>query len=241
MHVPARAAASACVTRVSSCDRIDGTGRNGARGKARRVASGAARDGRETHSARVVQSRGHPRVTGRGEEIAMREPGSSRRPTEPALLRPRTPKRVPLRQEHTILVVEDDAEMRRLLAQVLERAGYRVVAAQNGGEAIHWLGLCPFDGSLANVPALIVSDVRLPDFSGLELLEVMVSVLADVPVVLITGFPSRETYAEAFELGARRVLEKPFDLDELRNVVWSVLRERAGEPPRATGLRGPRA
>ena len=159
----------------------------------------------------------------------------------PRLLRGREAKRETLHHERTILVIEDDAEMRRLIARSLERAGYAVVTARSGSEAVDWLGLCVFDGSLANVPALIVSDIRLPDFSGLELLEAMISALEDVPMVLITGFPSRETYAEAFELGAVRVLSKPFELDELGAAVRSVLSERAVASLRGVGARTQRA
>jgi DNA-binding NtrC family response regulator len=97
------------------------------------------------------------------------------------------------------------------------------VAVADGDQALDWLGLCLFDGSLQNVPALIVSDVRLPHFSGLELLEGLLCASAEIPVVLITGFPSEETYAEAFELGAARVLAKPFALDALRLAVQNVL------------------
>jgi DNA-binding NtrC family response regulator len=156
------------------------------------------------------------------------------------LLRPRDPNRAVIHHERTILVIEDDTEMRLLIARTLERAGYAVVTARSGSDAVDWLGLCVFDGSLANVPALIVSDIRLPDFSGLDLLEVMISALEDVPMVLITGFPSRETYAEAFELGAVRVLEKPFELEALRAAVRSVLDERAVSSPNV-GVRARRA
>jgi DNA-binding response OmpR family regulator len=147
--------------------------------------------------------------------------------------RPRDASRAVAHHARTILVIEDDDEMRRLIARSLERAGYCVETARNGAEAVDWLGLSVPDGSLENVPALIVSDIQLPDFSGLDLLEVMVCALEDVPMILITGFPSRETYALAFELGAVRVLEKPFDLDDLCAAVKSVLSERASVGGRA--------
>ena len=141
----------------------------------------------------------------------------------------------PLRSERTILLIEDDTEMRRLLERVLGRDGYQVVAFEDGDQALDWLGLCLFDGSLANVPALIISDIRLPHFSGLELLEGLLCAAPEIPVILITGFPSEETYAEAFELGAVRVLEKPFDLETLRLAIYTVLEARstlAPPPPR---------
>ena len=135
------------------------------------------------------------------------------------------------RRERTILLIEDDTEMRRLLERALMQEGYHVVAVEDGDQALDWLGLCLFDGSLENVPALIVSDVRLPHFSGLELLEGLLGAATEIPVILITGFPSEETYAEAFELGAARVLAKPFDLDALRLAVCTVLDARS---PQAT-------
>ena len=162
-------------------------------------------------------------------------------PGDVRLLRSRDPNRSIVHHARTILVIEDDAEMRRLIAHTLERAGYAVVTARSGSEAVAWLGLCVFDGSLANVPALIVSDIRLPDFSGLDLLEVMISALEDVPMVLITGFPSRETYAEAFELGAVRVLSKPFEFEDLLSAVRSVLSERTDASSHGVGVRAQRA
>jgi len=139
------------------------------------------------------------------------------------LQRGRATNRSRLRCERTILLIEDDDEMRKLMERALTRDGYEVVAVADGDEALDWLGLCLFDGSLENVPTLIVSDVRLPHFSGLELLEGLLSAATEIPVVLITGFPSEETYAEAFELGAAHVLAKPFDLDALRLAVRRVL------------------
>ena len=158
------------------------------------------------------------------EDPAASLPSAARR------LRARDAHLTPLRWERTILLIEDDAEMRRLVSLVLERDGYDVVAVADGDEALDWLGLCLFDGSLEHVPALIVSDIRLPQFSGLELLEGLLCSTADVPVILITAFPSEETYAEAFELGAVRVLAKPFDLETLRLAVHAVLDPRPAPP-----------
>jgi len=151
-------------------------------------------------------------------------------PSAAARQRPRDGRPAPLRYERTILLIEDDEEMRKLVARVLERDGYEVVAVADGDQALDWLGLCLFDGSLVHVPALIVSDIRLPQFSGLELLEGMLCATTDVPVILITAFPSEETYAEALELGAVRVLAKPFELETLRLAVHAVLDPRPAPP-----------
>jgi len=139
---------------------------------------------------------------------------------------------LPWRRPPTILLVEDDEEMRRLLELVLRRDGYEVVACPDGDTAIDWLGDGVFDGYYEQLPALVVSDVRLPYIDGLELLETLHSPTTGVPIVLITAFPDAGLYERAFALGARSVLAKPFDLDELRAVVWTALHER-----RATGAR----
>jgi DNA-binding response OmpR family regulator len=139
---------------------------------------------------------------------------------------PHRPKLAPHHHARTILVIEDDTELRRLIVRSLEHAGYAVVAVGSGGEAVDWLGLSIDDGRLENVPALIVSDLRLPDFSGLELLEAISSSHVHVPTIVITAFPSSATYYEVIWFGVARILEKPFDLGELCAAVRSVLRER---------------
>jgi len=150
-------------------------------------------------------------------------PDDAETPITPArLLRARRTPQSAARHANTILLIEDDAEMRRLIARTLERAGHAVVAARTGSEAVDWLGLSVFDGSIENAPALIVSDIRLPDFSGLDLLEVLMGAREYVPTILITGFPSPETLLEAHELGAARVLEKPFELETLCAAVREV-------------------
>jgi two-component system chemotaxis response regulator CheY len=127
----------------------------------------------------------------------------------------------------TILLVEDDTELRRLIARTLRRDRYQVVECANGDAALDWLGDGVFDGYYQRLPELIVSDVRLPYFDGFELLEVVREGLTRVPVILITAFPDAELYRRAFAFGARNVLAKPFDLEELRAAVWLALRPGA--------------
>jgi two-component system chemotaxis response regulator CheY len=137
---------------------------------------------------------------------------------------PRRKSLVPWKRGATILLVEDDAELRRLIARTLRRDGYQVVECANGDAAFDWLGDGVFDGYYERLPELIVSDVRLPYFDGFEILEVVREGLTRVPVILITGFPDDELYRRAFALGARNVLAKPFDLEDLRAAVWLALR-----------------
>jgi CheY-like chemotaxis protein len=147
------------------------------------------------------------------------------------------PRRKPLRlwkRGPTILLVEDDAAFRGLVARGLRGDGYQVVECENGDAAVDWLGDGIFDGYCERLPALIVSDVRMPYFDGFELLETMRAVVPRVPVILITGFPDDTVYQRAFALGARNVLAKPFELEELRAAVWLAL--RAGERSRGNGV-----
>lgn len=133
---------------------------------------------------------------------------------------------VPRRLGSTLLLVEDDAEMRRMLAVALRRDGHLVIEAADGDEALDWLAPGVLEGDLERVPDLVVSDIRLPYFSGLEILEGLQVARRRIPVILITGFPDRETHARATGLGAERVLAKPFDLGELRAAVRAALERR---------------
>jgi DNA-binding response OmpR family regulator len=126
-----------------------------------------------------------------------------------------------------ILLVEDHDELRALLAAALRRDGYAVVECANGDDALDWLGPGVLDGDLEQLPAAIISDIRLPYFTGLEILAGVNSGLERIPVILITAFPDEETAALASRLGARCVLAKPFPIEELRRAVRSAL-----EPPR---------
>jgi DNA-binding response OmpR family regulator len=138
---------------------------------------------------------------------------------------------VPWRRGRMLLLIEDDTEMRRMLAAALRRDGHFVVEAANGDDALDWLGPGVLDGDIERVPDLVVSDIRLPYFTGLEILESLRVAARRVPVILITGFPDRETYAQASQLGAECVLEKPFDLGELRAAVHLALRARGQGTP----------
>ncbi len=167
----------------------------------------------------------------------MAEPASvSSRPRQ-LVKRPRRKSLVPWKRGPTILLIEDDDELRRLIATALRRDGYHVVECSNGDAAIDWLGDGVFDGYYDRLPALIISDVRLPYFDGFEILEAMHEALASVPVILITAFPDDEVYRRAFTLGARSVLAKPFDVEDLRAAVWVALQPtgqaRGGRIPTA--------
>ncbi|HEV2802774.1 MAG TPA: sigma-54 dependent transcriptional regulator [Pyrinomonadaceae bacterium] len=117
-----------------------------------------------------------------------------------------------------ILIVDDEQGMRQLLSLVFGRAGHQVRAAENGRRAVEMLRESAVD--------LIVSDVRMPDMGGIELLRAARETAPDVAVVMMTAFASVETAREAFKLGADDFIQKPFDVDELKLIVEKALELR---------------
>jgi DNA-binding NtrC family response regulator len=147
-------------------------------------------------------------------------------PMTPSTSRENIRERLEARTAETLLVIEDDPQMRSLLAATLRKDGYLVKTLQNGDDALVWLGPGVLYGERSRRPSIIVSDIRLPFASGFEILESVGLATHRIPVILITGFGDDETRAHAMELGACCVLDKPFDMHTLRDAVRRVL---AGE------------
>lgn len=121
----------------------------------------------------------------------------------------------------TILLAEDDDAFRDLLASALRDDGHVVLEARNGLELLDEIEACVRNPRRPPI-GLIISDVRMPEFSGLDVLCAIHCAAWRTPVILITAFGSPETHAEAEEMGALLVLDKPFDLDVLRAAVQEV-------------------
>jgi CheY-like chemotaxis protein len=114
----------------------------------------------------------------------------------------------------TVLLAEDHDELRELVGSMLRDAGYRVDAFANGLDLAAAL-----DHRLDVVgvpPDLIISDIRMPGCNGLQLLARLRGYDALTPVILVSAFADQQTHDEADRLGADYLLDKPFDLDELR-------------------------
>jgi DNA-binding NtrC family response regulator len=122
----------------------------------------------------------------------------------------------------SILVVDDDELMRSFVATVLKEEGHRVVEAKNGKIALAALSEGGFD--------LVVTDLRMPDLSGLDLLCQGKARRPDARWIIITAFGSIGNAVEAMKAGASDYLTKPFQSpDELRRVVRRVLKEADAE------------
>jgi two-component system response regulator PilR (NtrC family) len=117
-----------------------------------------------------------------------------------------------------VLVVDDERSMRELLAIVLRREGYEVMLAENGRAAIAALEREPVD--------LLISDIKMPDLSGVEVLRAAKQIDPDILGIMITAFASTETAVEAMRLGACDYLSKPFDIDLLKMKVREKIENR---------------
>ncbi|HEX8288158.1 MAG TPA: sigma-54 dependent transcriptional regulator [Pyrinomonadaceae bacterium] len=114
-----------------------------------------------------------------------------------------------------LLIVDDEQSYRQLLTLVFEGDGHHIRTAMNGREALTMLQEEPAD--------VIISDVKMPDMDGIQLLRAVREFLPDVGVVLMTAFASVETAREAFKLGADDFIQKPFDVEELKIIVKKAL------------------
>jgi DNA-binding NtrC family response regulator len=117
-----------------------------------------------------------------------------------------------------ILVVDDDARMRDLLAKVLAREGYSVRALPRAQDVLQSLEEGPAD--------LIISDIRMPEMDGLLLLREVKRLAPETSVLLMTAFGSIDTAVQAIKAGAYDYLTKPFKMDEVIVVVRRVMEER---------------
>ncbi|MBM7113487.1 response regulator [[Archangium] primigenium] len=118
-----------------------------------------------------------------------------------------------------ILLAEDDEDMRALLTLTLARAGYAVVALEDGYELADYVSLTQVCGGPLRAPDLILSDIRMPGRTGLEVLAQLHAAGLSCPVILLSSFADEETRAEARRLGVSAFLDKPVDLDVLRATV----------------------
>jgi len=109
-----------------------------------------------------------------------------------------------------VLVADDDDPVRFVIAETLAAAGFEVEEVQGGEQALRQLSSRRFDA--------VVSDIAMPQMTGVELLRRIRTLDFDLPVILLTGRPSLETAIEAVEAGALRYLQKPVSTSELAKV-----------------------
>lgn len=115
-----------------------------------------------------------------------------------------------------LLVVDDETSMRRFFKLTFEHLGYRVIVGESVSEAVRLITNEEYD--------LLLTDMRLDDGLGLEVLAKSKEMYPDVPVVIMTAYASTETAVEAMKLGACDYLTKPFNVDEVKIVIQNQLK-----------------
>ncbi len=121
-------------------------------------------------------------------------------------------------QEAHILVVDDEGAIRYSISKTLQRLGYQVHTAETGEEALEMMQRQEYD--------VVLTDIRMPGLSGVELLARIKEQAPDAVVILLTGYASLETAIESLRLGAHDYLVKPSSSQDIRNSVAEGL-ERA--------------
>jgi DNA-binding response OmpR family regulator len=140
-----------------------------------------------------------------------------------------------------VLLAEDSTDVRELLKTALELDGYEVIGFPDGTSLVDYLGDALRPHADTAVPDIIITDIRMPGFSGIDVLAALRRADLQVPVILITAFGNEEIDAEARRLGAAGLFAKPFDIDDLRTALRYFLEHEPGEthavrgrPERAT-------
>lgn len=117
-----------------------------------------------------------------------------------------------------ILVVDDEASMRRILEIMLQKVGHKVLSAANGVEALTLFKRETID--------LVITDLRMPEMDGLELLRRIREVDPDLPVIVITAHGTIDTAVTAMKNGASDYIQRPFDIDVLELAVTRALKTK---------------
>jgi len=113
------------------------------------------------------------------------------------------------------LIIEDDEEMRSLLKDFFVEEGFGTDSVSNGYDAFGVLVKKPFD--------LVITDIRMPGLTGLDILPRIKKIQPEVAIIVITAFGTEEVRRKAFERGANAYLEKPIHFQELRGLIHDVI------------------
>ena len=135
-----------------------------------------------------------------------------------------SPITIPQKNPFHILLADDDKEMRHLLSQVFSNAGFEVTECSDGVDLLMHLESLLFpERNGRHAPDLIISDIRMPGITGIEILEGLQNVKDRPPIIMITAFGDDETHDLAEKLNAAAMFDKPFDIDDLLKKVNALL------------------
>ena len=118
----------------------------------------------------------------------------------------------------SILIVDDQKGVRRLLEELFKREGWDVYAASDGMEAIAQLD--------QYLPDILLIDMKMPNMNGLEASQIILKKHQNLPVIMMTAYGEMEVVKQALDAGVRRCITKPFDIITLRDLVLQIVREK---------------
>ncbi|MGI4789912.1 MAG: sigma-54-dependent transcriptional regulator [Janthinobacterium lividum] len=111
----------------------------------------------------------------------------------------------------TLLIADDEPNIRRVLQAIFVKDGYEVQVAENGVKALEWASAHPV--------SLLITDLIMPDMNGVELIQKVKQKHPDAVAIVITAYATIKTCVDAMRFGASDYITKPFDMDEIRAVV----------------------
>lgn len=117
-----------------------------------------------------------------------------------------------------VLVIDDEESLRHSVARALRRAGFEAVEAATGREGADRFAEGDLDA--------VLTDMRLPDLGGLDLVAIFTDTHPEIPVVVMTGYGSLETALEAMRRGATDYVQKPFEMKDVVHLLGRAVRER---------------
>ncbi|AKJ43375.1 acetoacetate metabolism transcriptional regulator AtoC [Pragia fontium] len=123
-----------------------------------------------------------------------------------------------MKKSYRILIVDDEENVRRMLATVFTHDNHQVICAEDGQQALELFQ--------QQTPDVVLMDIRMPKLNGMEALQVMRQLNQDTPIILMTAYAAVETAVEALRLGAFDYVIKPFDLDELKIMIGRAMQLR---------------
>src|SRR5882672_6313097 len=138
-----------------------------------------------------------------------------------------------LPERKQVLIVDDEPNLRKILSAQLTRDGYDALTAEDGEQGLHLLREHHID--------LIITDLKMPKVDGMTLLKRALEIEPELPVVLVTAHGTIDTAVEALKRGAFDFVTKPFDKDEVRQIVAKALKTRELRGADATSTPGARA
>ena len=122
------------------------------------------------------------------------------------------------KKKYRLLIIEDNKEMRSLLKDFFEEEGFEVDSVDDGAGAFPKLAQTSFD--------LIITDIWMAGLSGLDILPAMKRINPNIPVIVITAFGSEEMRRRVMARGADAYLEKPLQLEKLKNLTQQMILSR---------------